>query len=154
MLWPSILLDPWERVVDELRKSEFSQNTEFSVKEVRKCSEGSDLWMTVTIFPKMGKMFIEFSPIWENSLAGSRHGEVSLLSFFSLSRLWAGLDVPAIAANRKPTLLSLAVTDYTCALLPCHSSTQFIPCFPYCHNDLNYHSTQYNRNLSYVSLDV
>ena len=63
LYFTSYILQVIIRVVSEVRKSEFSQNTEFSVKEVRKCSEGSDFWMTVTIFPKIRKMFIGFPTI-------------------------------------------------------------------------------------------
>ena len=49
------------------------------MKELRKCSEGSDLRLTVTISPKMGKMFLlDFPQFGENSMAGSQRGEVSL----------------------------------------------------------------------------
>ena len=48
------------------------------MKKPRKCSEGSDLILTVTISPKWGRCLLDFPQFGENSLVSSQRGEVSL----------------------------------------------------------------------------
>ena len=48
------------------------------MKELRKCSEGLDLILTVTTSPKWGRCLLDFPQFGENSLVSSQRGEVSL----------------------------------------------------------------------------